>query len=288
MKKRWKLSIGLSTILFALGGATLAGVTFASAYKSPSESKSFAFGSMDVSDNNFRALADYFAGGEGTPASPYLISNSLHLRNLSKLQNSGLLPSGLHFKLSTSFQYEGEAMRPIGYWASSSDMKPFLGTFDGDGHTIYGLKIVGSSSDKRLGLFGQVGKSETAATVKNLVLSAPSVTIASSSGTPYAGFAVGYLLSASSCSHVAVYGGTTSYSTPRAKFVNSSSLTVNTYGIVGNAAGTSCGFLATLDNAIYSGSDNYSTWTVVPSGSTTIASGETKSIYNNAGTVTGF
>lgn len=282
MKKGIGIAIAFGCLITALG--TAVGVTLASGYKSPSESKSFQFGSITASDHNFQDVAYYFGDGSGTSVSPYLINNSSHLRNLSKLQNLGLLPDGLHFKVGTSFQYEGSTpMRPIGTASA-----PFTGTFDGDGHTIAGLLVSGNSTDVNVGLFGRVGKDGNNGTVKNLVLSYPSITATSSESGGYIGFAVGYLSASSTCSHVGVYGGTDSLTTIRAKLINSSSAAYNTYGVIGNGSGTSCGFLASLSNAVYASEDSWTTWDVASLGSKSLSASTTKSLYNDGGTVTGW
>ena len=75
---------------------------------------------------------------------------------------------------------KGDSWTPIG-----TDINPYRGTFNGDGHTISGLYI-NSSSDNYQGLFGYVGTDGTDGTVKDLTVSG------SVKGDDYVGGVVGY------------------------------------------------------------------------------------------------
>ncbi|MCL2283214.1 MAG: hypothetical protein FWC26_07850, partial [Fibromonadales bacterium] len=105
--------------------------------------------------------------GEGTEASPYLISTAQQLANLATLVNSGNTHySAAHYKLQNNIdisEYDsnwnnGEGWIPIGneYLGIS-----FSGIFDGAGKAISGLFIYGTGYN--VGLFGAVQ-----GTVKNL------------------------------------------------------------------------------------------------------------------------
>ncbi len=96
-----------------------------------------------------------FAGGEGTEASPYLIANATHLNNVRNYL-------GAHYKMTADIVFteadfaEGGAFYNNGKgWLSIGDATAaFAGTFDGDGHTIKGLKQ--TTTDAYGGLFGRV------------------------------------------------------------------------------------------------------------------------------------
>jgi hypothetical protein len=97
-----------------------------------------------------------FAGGNGTPGTPYLINNLTHFDNIRHVSNSA------HFKLinhidatSTANLNNGQGFLPFGW---------FGGVLEGDGYTVTGLVInrPGSSST---GLFSSMGSD---AVVKNI------------------------------------------------------------------------------------------------------------------------
>ncbi len=89
--------------------------------------------------------AAFFAGGDGSADSPYLISKPTHLYNLAWLQyigyfnlhedaNNGRAQS--YFKLTAGIDMTGfSALPPIG-----TTQFPFHGNFDGSGHVISHLK----------------------------------------------------------------------------------------------------------------------------------------------------
>ena len=99
--------------------------------------------------------ATSFAGGDGTKANPYLISNAEQLAKLAADVNSGASTYGKYYQLandivifenvmdkSTADLRAGGAFPNfslIGDYASEIDYKAFQGTFDGAGHTISGL-----------------------------------------------------------------------------------------------------------------------------------------------------
>ncbi len=81
----------------------------------------------------------YFESGDGSEASPYIISQPVHLYNLAWLQyigyfNLGPINNGRVqscFKLKNDIDMEGLEIPPIG-----TTQYPFLGNFDGDGKLI--------------------------------------------------------------------------------------------------------------------------------------------------------
>ena len=98
--------------------------------------------------------APLFVGGAGTSGDPYKIATETQLRKLAELvndqrtdaNNSNALYSTLYYELIEDIGLTGE-WTPIG-----TNLNPFKGHFDGNGHTISGLSI--SSSANYLGLFG--------------------------------------------------------------------------------------------------------------------------------------
>ena len=99
-------------------------------------------------------------GADGTSEHPYLISNVAGLDNLSESSNNGNNYDGKTFVLTANIAYDSSVdnnFTPIG---------TFKGTFDGDGHTISGIRI-NRSSDEQLALFSYVSSSSI---VKNITL----------------------------------------------------------------------------------------------------------------------
>ncbi len=133
-----------------------------------------------------KSYGSYFAYGNGTAEKPYGITRPLHLYNLAWLQylghfnqadESGKLKRQFHFELGDDFDASALTLPPIG-----TTENPFVGTFNGNGKTIKGLKIANTRSELNapsavksisdqgdsyfhiLGLFGVVGEYKPAVT----------------------------------------------------------------------------------------------------------------------------
>lgn len=95
-----------------------------------------------------------FAGGYGTKSKPYIIESKTQLNNVrNKLNkcyklNADLNLSAADFAEGGMFYNDGKGWEPIG---NSENM--FIGTFDGNGHTISGLQIT-RNDEENIGLFG--------------------------------------------------------------------------------------------------------------------------------------
>ncbi len=146
-----------------------------------------------------------FAGGDGTSESPYQISTAGQLAYLANLINSNnseylyssyILTADILLNDTDDFNSWSQTppdntWTPIGYSNSDADHGYFMGTFDGNGHTITGLYI--SSSDDYQGLFGVIRNG----TVKNL-----NVEYSYVSGGSCTGGIVGYFVSDSGESEI--------------------------------------------------------------------------------------
>ena len=96
--------------------------------------------------------------GEGTEDSPWLIKDLNDLRTLSANVASGMTYSGKYLKLAADIDCGSDN------WEAIGGKNNFMGTFDGDSHTItYVVNITGDEGNK--GLFYQVG---VGGTIKNL------------------------------------------------------------------------------------------------------------------------
>lgn len=106
-----------------------------------------------------------FAGGSGTAADPYLISEKSHLNNVRKYPGAhfkmvqDVVFSAEDFAAGGDFHGNGEGWVPIG-----DEATPFTGVFDGGGKEIRNLQICMKSDDTvYAGLFGY-----NKGTIKNL------------------------------------------------------------------------------------------------------------------------
>ena len=79
--------------------------------------------------------------GSGTEADPYIISNGAQLAYLANVLDEGNTnTSGKFFKLTADIDLGGNEWNPIGEDTTNTNQR-FLGTFDGNGHTISNLKV---------------------------------------------------------------------------------------------------------------------------------------------------
>ena len=129
------------------------------------------------------ALAAPASGGSGTAEDPYLIATAQDLVDFRDEVNgsSKKSTSKLCAKLTANIDLGNEAWTPIGKMTNTySDYVAFGGVFDGDGHTISGLKI--DNSAQYQALFGYV----KGGIIKNLTVDG-SVTTATTSSAYAAG-----------------------------------------------------------------------------------------------------
>ena len=117
--------------------------------------------------------ATEFASGSGTQASPYIIETAEQFAFFRDQVDAGNSYAGKFVKLNKDIDLAGKLFNPIGYgYTYNNDSNTaFMGTFDGDNHTIYGLYQNGwelgySYSTAGGGLFASIEN----ATIKNLVM----------------------------------------------------------------------------------------------------------------------
>ena len=98
-------------------------------------------------------IATDFSGGSGTESDPFLISDGSQLALMASLVNSEATHaqySELCYKLTDDIDLGGVIWDPIGTGSysgnSRTDIYPFYGIFDGDGHTVSGLYINGAKT----------------------------------------------------------------------------------------------------------------------------------------------
>lgn len=124
--------------------------------------------------------AQTFSGGEGTEASPYLISNAADLTELATVVNGGNTLAGKYIKMTADITVSGDAPM-IGYTGTAAPKK-FAGSFDGGNHTIKGLDF--GSKVYYVGLFASVTADGV---IKNVTLDGATATSTNSYGGLLAG-----------------------------------------------------------------------------------------------------
>lgn len=130
--------------------------------------------------------ATKFAGGDGSKAAPYEISNLAELKYLQKeIDKTDKYSNGKYFKLTSDITING-SWTVIGGTASPS--RWFCGTFDGNGHSINGSFVINVPTNKQTyGLFGTITGN---AVIKNLVNKA-NIIVNESEGNTIVGSIVG-------------------------------------------------------------------------------------------------
>ncbi len=104
-------------------------------------------------------VATSFAGGTGSEADPYQINTAAQLAFLATAEQIGA-SEGKYYKLTNDISLGDFQWTPIGANSGSA----FKGNFDGDGHTVSGLKYEPTSNADEAGLFGHT----IGATIKNV------------------------------------------------------------------------------------------------------------------------
>lgn len=118
---------------------------------------------VDASFANVGNPNEWNSIGDGSEAYPYVLLNATQLTSLStKSQDNQNITE--HFKLGADIILT-ENWTPIGVVDNQGFGSQFMGTFDGDGHTISRLEF--NLSDYIAGLFGMIG---TSGVVKNVKL----------------------------------------------------------------------------------------------------------------------
>ena len=125
-------------------------------------------------------VIDFTTGHSGSMTNPYIIMYRSQLDLLAERVNSGTSYFGQYFKLEADISYphttdwNDASSTENNYTAIGTDGHPFQGNFDGDSHTISGIRIYKSgSNDSYQGLFGKVAIDGT---VKDLTLTDARIT----------------------------------------------------------------------------------------------------------------
>ena len=175
--------------------------------------------------------------GTGTKSDPFLIEDADNLMRLTYSVQQSNRYGGCYFKLTADIDLSEFCVEAVYPWKPiGSSEHPFFGNFDGDGHTVTGLKITGNES--YIGLFG-----ENRGTIQNLNV------VGEVSGKSFVGGVCGAnLWIMSNCTFRSTETVTTVQ--PQASSENTEPQTFTTYGTVkgtgeyiGGVAGYNQGFL---------------------------------------------
>jgi hypothetical protein len=80
----------------------------------------------------------------GSAEDPYLITNKADLKYLSEVTNNASLTfEGCYVKVTNDIDCEGDTIKPICHDTKMTPTFFFQGSFDGDGHTIHNMKMIG-------------------------------------------------------------------------------------------------------------------------------------------------
>lgn len=156
----------------------------------------------------------HFAGGTGTNANPYLISNARHLNNVRYLTSSGI-----YFKQISNVN--------INTFTSWEPINNFYGEYNGDSYYVSYLNLNINQNDKDYGLFGVV-KGTIINTRVTKVSIQTSLTNDSSADRPHVGTIAGYLYPNAKISNCYAINGT----------INANVFQLTCGGIVGVNFGT--------------------------------------------------
>ena len=110
-----------------------------------------------------------FAGGSGTEADPYLITDGAQLAKVAKdVEDNVTVYKDVYFRLENDIDLSAHRWNPIGVWKwyenGASENKTFAGFLDGNGKTITGLIVDERTEKNSAGLFGNIGDNAGAAT----------------------------------------------------------------------------------------------------------------------------
>ena len=108
-------------------------------------------------------IASGFAGGDGTQNNPFQIETAAQLAHFAKNVNAGNWYDGEYIVLKNDLDLNNQEWTPIG-----DARKPFKGNFDGNNHTVTGMKISGASDC--VGLFGGCTRHNVYSAIKNITV----------------------------------------------------------------------------------------------------------------------
>ena len=108
-------------------------------------------------------IASGFAGGDGTQNNPFQIETAAQLAHFAKTVNEGEAYLYKYIVLTADIDLANKEWTPIGNHSNI-----FKGNFNGNNHTVTGMKISGELD--RVGLFGECKKFNVDSAIKNITV----------------------------------------------------------------------------------------------------------------------
>ena len=110
-------------------------------------------------------IATSFSGGNGTKENPYLIKNGEELAFLKQLLDGNQATSyqDLYYELTEDINLGSHDLGPIGIET------PFSGKFNGNGHVIKNISIIGENNPEKINYYGLFGNIKSA-DISNLTI----------------------------------------------------------------------------------------------------------------------
>ena len=108
-------------------------------------------------------IASGFAGGDGTQNNPFQIETAAQLAHFAKTVNEGEAYLYKYIVLTADIDLANKEWTPIGNHSNI-----FKGNFNGNNHTVTGMKISGELD--RVGLFGECEKFNVDSAIKNITV----------------------------------------------------------------------------------------------------------------------
>ncbi|MFR5683857.1 MAG: hypothetical protein ACLUD1_07390, partial [Clostridia bacterium] len=137
---------------------------------------------VDVWDGS---VSSGFTYGDGSAATPYLITSGADLAYLANQVNNGNYFEGQKFQLTNDIDLDSSIWTPIGSYSNS-----FRGIFDGAGHKISNGIVqtdtsLPTNTVKSYGIFGSIGGGNSSCEIKNIEFNNIQVSILASGTTTY-------------------------------------------------------------------------------------------------------
>lgn len=136
----------------------------------------------DATDTWDGSSSSGFRFGDGSQASPYLITKASELSYLAQQVNSGNSFDGKYFQVTNDINLDSRNWTPIG-----NTTNPFQGVFDGAGHIIANAAIaidsIPTGNVDSYGIFGSIGGGTSETIIRNIEFNSIEVSIEAGGST---------------------------------------------------------------------------------------------------------
>lgn len=136
----------------------------------------------DATDTWDGSSSSGFRFGDGSQASPYLITKASELSYLAKQVNSGNSFDGKYFQVTNDINLDSRNWTPVG-----NTTNPFQGIFDGAGHIIANATIaidsIPTGNVDSYGIFGSIGGGTSETIIRNIEFNSIEISIEAGGST---------------------------------------------------------------------------------------------------------